>query len=159
LHLSLSGSGGHAGEPHSADEPKAGDPRSDKHSTAPAQGSPPPFSQYPRQAGAAGNAPPFAAARGPAGGPGESPRPREAGAFIDQTLRERIDGDIAAFLAAFDEALDHDTTESRTGLREATDRLLRAGARTRIELERLEARVPLSARDKDTHTAALYRTR
>ena len=33
------------------------------------------------------------------------------------------------------------------GLREATDRLLRAGARTRIELERLEARVPLPPRD------------
>lgn len=72
---------------------------------------------------------------------------REGGAFIDRALRERINDDIAAFLAAFDAALDHDTAESRTGLREATDRLLRAGARTRIELERLEARLPLPARD------------
>ena len=32
-------------------------------------------------------------------------------------------------------------------LREATDRLLRAGARTRIELERLEARAPLPPRN------------
>jgi hypothetical protein len=68
-------------------------------------------------------------------------------AFIGPALRERVDGDIAAFLAAFDAALDHDTVESRTGLREATDRLLRAGARTRIELERLEARVPLTPRE------------
>ena len=67
-------------------------------------------------------------------------------AFIDQELRSRVDGDIAAFLAAFDAALAADTQESRFGLREATDRLLRAGARTRIELERLEARVPLTPR-------------
>jgi hypothetical protein len=87
-------------------------------------------------------------------GNGLPPRPaaearpgNPAGAFIGQALRERVDGDIAAFLAAFDAALDHDTVESRTGLREATDRLLRAGARTRIELERLEARVPLTPRD------------
>jgi hypothetical protein len=75
----------------------------------------------------------------------EAPR-KDAGAFIDQELRTRVDGDIAAFLAAFDAALAEDTQASRFGLREATDRLLRAGARTRIELERLEARVPL-ARD------------
>ena len=55
----------------------------------------------------------------------------------------------------FDAALDHDTAESRSGLREATDRLLRAGARTRIELERLEARVPLSGRDKNPATPLL----
>ena len=68
-------------------------------------------------------------------------------AFIDHELRSRVDGDIAAFLAAFDAALAADTQESRFGLREATDRLLRAGARTRIELERLEARVPLPPRE------------
>src|SRR5215204_4886544 len=67
-------------------------------------------------------------------------------AFIDQELRARVDGDIAAFLAAFDAALAEDTQESRSALREATDRLLRAGARTRIELERLEARIPLPPR-------------
>jgi transposase-like protein len=78
----------------------------------------------------------------------ETERSGEAGGFIGQALRERVDGDIAAFLAAFDAALDHDTLESRAGLREATDRLLRAGARTRIELERLEARIPLSSRDR-----------
>jgi len=68
-------------------------------------------------------------------------------AFIDQALRERVEIDITVFLAAFDTALTHDTPESRAGLREATDRLLRAGARTRIELERLEARVPLTPRN------------
>ena len=96
--------------------------------------------------------------RGPAP-PADAPRPREAGAFIDHALRERISGDIEAFLAAFDAALDHDTAESRSGLREATDRLLRAGARTRIELERLEARVPLGSRDKDAAGPPLLRAR
>jgi|SRR5271165_3662930 len=85
----------------------------------------------------------------------EAHRAREGGAFIDRTLRERVDGDIAAFLTAFDAALADDTIESRAGLRDATDRLLRAGARTRIELERLEARVPLPARD----TAPSWRPR
>jgi hypothetical protein len=84
---------------------------------------------------------------------------KEGGAFIDHALRERVDGDIAAFLAAFDAALAHDTAESRTGLREATDRLLRAGARTRIELERLEARVPLVPREKGGLEARGFRPR
>jgi hypothetical protein len=70
-------------------------------------------------------------------------------AFIDQELRDRVDTDITAFLAAFDAALVADTKENRSALREATNRLLRAGARTCIELERLEARVPLSASGHD----------
>jgi hypothetical protein len=79
---------------------------------------------------------------------GEPPPRREGtGSFIDKELRARVDGDIAAFLAAFDAALLQDTQESRSALREATDRLLRVGARTRIELERLEARMPLPPRD------------
>jgi hypothetical protein len=90
---------------------------------------------------------------------GERPRTKEGAAFIDQALRERVDGDIAAFLAAFDAALDHDTSESRTELREATDRLLRAGARTRIELERLEARAPLPPREKTGPAMPLFRPR
>lgn len=80
--------------------------------------------------------------------PRDADRPRkDNAAFIDQELRTRVDSDIAAFLAAFDAALAEDTQASRFGLREATQRLLRAGARTRIELERLEARIPLPARD------------
>ena len=84
---------------------------------------------------------------------------RDGGTFIDRALRERVDGDISAFLAAFDAALAEDTLESRADLREATDRLLRAGARTRIELERLEARVPLSARDTSGYSAPNWRPR
>jgi hypothetical protein len=78
---------------------------------------------------------------------GNGARRDGGGSYIDHELRTRVDGDIAAFLAAFDTALVQDTQESRSALREATDRLLRAGARTRIELERLEARLPLPRRD------------
>ena len=76
------------------------------------------------------------------------------GSYIDKDLRARVDGDIAVFLAAFDAALAEDSQESRSALREATDRLLRAGARTRIELERLEARTPLPPRDNIAGGAA-----
>jgi hypothetical protein len=79
--------------------------------------------------------------------------------YIDQELRTRVDGDIAAFLAAFDAALAEDTQESRAALREATDRLLRAGARTRIELERLEARMPLPPRDGGRQNVPVWRQR
>lgn len=84
---------------------------------------------------------------------------RATGAFIDQALRERVDGEITAFLAAFDAALAQDTLENRAGLREATDRLLRAGARTRIELERLEARVPLPPREAGAYAPPAWRPR
>jgi hypothetical protein len=89
----------------------------------------------------------------------ESRKERDGGTFIDRALRERVDGDISAFLAAFDAALAEDTIQSRADLREATDRLLRAGARTRIELERLEARVPLSAREASGYSAPGWRAR
>jgi hypothetical protein len=102
------------------------------------------FAQHPAQRHPAPN--PVANNGGNARSTAE-PHKRDAGAFIDRALRERVDGDISAFLAAFDAALAEDTIESRADLREATDRLLRAGARTRIELERLEARMPLSARE------------
>jgi hypothetical protein len=81
------------------------------------------------------------------------------GSYIDNDLRARVDGDIAAFLAAFDAALVQDTQESRAALREATDRLLRAGARTRIELERLEARMPLPPRDNGGRGETAWRQR
>jgi hypothetical protein len=83
----------------------------------------------------------------------------EGGAFIDVALRQRVQADIAAFLAAFDAALNRDTSETRAELREATDRLLRAGARTRIELERLEARIPLPARNDERATVSGWRQR
>ena len=83
----------------------------------------------------------------------------EGGAFIDVALRQRVQADIAAFLAAFDAALNRDTSETRAELRQATDRLLRAGARTRIELERLEARIPLPARNNERPTVSAWRQR
>ena len=83
----------------------------------------------------------------PPRGDGNGAHRKDVGTFIDQELRARVEGDITVFLRAFDDALAQDTQESRAALREATDRLLRAGARTRIELERLEARLPLPARD------------
>jgi transposase-like protein len=82
-----------------------------------------------------------------------------AGSYIDKELRARVDGDIAAFLVAFDAALLEDTQESRSALREATDRLLRVGARTRIELERLEARMPLPPRDNIGRNEMAWRQR
>ena len=97
--------------------------------------------------------------RSPATAPEQSLKARDNGGFIDHALRERINEDIAAFLAAFDAALDHDTLESRTELREATDRLLRAGARTRIELERLEARIPLQSREANPRSFPAFRSR
>jgi hypothetical protein len=73
-------------------------------------------------------------------------------------LRVRVEADMGAFLAAFDAALADDTQENRSALREATDRLLRAGARTRIELERLEVRTPLPRRNPaDRQTGWQYR--
>lgn len=87
------------------------------------------------------------------------PRKDGGGSYIDNDLRARVDSDIVAFLAAFDAALLEDTQETRSALREATDRLLRAGARTRIELERLEARMPLPPRDNIGRNEMAWRHR
>ena len=84
---------------------------------------------------------------------------KEGGTFIDLALRHRVESDITAFLAAFDAALNRDTSETRAELRQATDRLLRAGARTRIELERLEARAPLSASNRSGQPESSSRQR
>jgi hypothetical protein len=104
-------------------------------------------------------APDPAASNGGAGRSTAESHKRDGSVFIDRALRERVDSDISAFLTAFDAALAEDTVESRADLREATDRLLRAGARTRIELERLEARMPLSARDPSGYAAPGWRPR
>lgn len=92
-------------------------------------------------------------------GAAEPSTAKDGGAFVDRALRQRVHEDISTFLAAFDAALANDSLESRAGLREATDRLLRAGARTRIELERLEARVPLSGRRDSGQPVSPWRTR
>jgi hypothetical protein len=57
-------------------------------------------------------------------------------AGLDAQLRERVNSDVAAFLVAFEAACDALTTDTCRSLLDATDRLLRAGARTRIEIER-----------------------
>jgi hypothetical protein len=154
LHLSLSGSDGgqrQEPQPHTVQSPAM--PGAGERVVSPSTGTPGPAARPGMGPSApAGNGAAMRSAH-------EPPAAKEGGNFIDQALRERVDGDIAAFLAAFDAALDHDTAESRTGLREATDRLLRAGARTRIELERLEARVPLVPREKGRDEARAFRPR
>lgn len=125
----------------------------------PGPGSASPPRQAPVPAPPYGSAASFGGMRGPAGAPEQSLKTRDNSSFIDHALRERINEDIAVFLAAFDAALDHDTSESRTELREATDRLLRAGARTRIELERLEARIPLQSREANPRSFPAFRPR
>jgi hypothetical protein len=158
LHLSL-------GAPHTTVVPRPGEPPVERpvlgHRDAPmanpierrtnsGPGEPPPF--------APGE--PVRAAEPVRYGGGDAAQNREAGSsFIDRELRARVDGDIAAFLGAFDAALARDSLESRAALREATDRLLRAGARTRIELERLEARMPLPARDGGGRSNPAWRDR
>jgi hypothetical protein len=157
LHLSLPGSDGshrHESQPHGSQSPvvpAVGEPvvppQTNAHSGT-GQAARHGMGQYMSTA----NGAPLRSAQ-------EPQAVKDGGTFIDHALRERVDGDIAAFLAAFDAALDHDTAESRAGLREATDRLLRAGARTRIELERLEARVPLMPREKSGEEARAFRPR
>ena len=127
----------------------------------PAAAEPPyrPANQHPAPAHHA--APPNGAPGQANGAHAGNPEPRKeaSGSYIDRELRARVDADIAAFLAAFDGALAEDTPDSRTALREATDRLLRAGARTRIELERLEARLPLPPRDTGRQGEPAWRQR
>jgi hypothetical protein len=182
LHLSLgNGSHGNGGsapaEHHHAERPNfVGDgqhaqPQSPQHQTTGERLAPPATPQLQDRPPAAPDhsrdgVEGFSEARAPAyPGPVQrtdhngAHRKEGAGSYIDQDLRARVDGDIAAFLAAFDAALVEDTRESRSGLREATDRLLRAGARTRIELERLEARMPLPPRDNIGRSDAAWRHR
>jgi transposase-like protein len=152
-------SGGHPTAQHAPAFGHVPDDRSGPHSQSGQAGSSPPPPQRPLPPQPYASASSFGAIRGPAGAPDQSLKARDNGGFIDYALRERINEDIAAFLAAFDAALDHDTSESRTELREATDRLLRAGARTRIELERLEARIPLASREANPRSFPAFRPR
>lgn len=58
------------------------------------------------------------------------------GTPLNQQLRDRVNSDVAAFLVAFEAASEELTDETRRRLIDATDRLLRAVARTRTEIER-----------------------
>jgi hypothetical protein len=163
LHLSLGGNGAaaHTGSPQ-LDLPPPARPVAARADTGPAAAS----LAYPAHARSGGPAGSEIAAlrdesfpRSGNDGVQTGVQKGASSAFIDRELRARVDTDIAAFLAAFDAALMQDTQESRSALREATDRLLRAGARTRIELERLEARVPLAARDGSAGDPGAWRHR
>jgi hypothetical protein len=55
---------------------------------------------------------------------------------IDASLRDRLVNDIAAFIVSLDTAVESDSAETRRALLGATDRLLRACARARLELVR-----------------------
>jgi hypothetical protein len=162
LHLSL------GGPPHRNGSSQPAEIKPEAEPPVLAQASPEPVeSALPRPQNVQDNAGLNGVSRMPAGGYPEHMRrngaetaPRkDGGAYIDHELRARVDGDITAFLAAFDAALGQDSQENRAALREATDRLLRAGARTRIELERLEARIPLPPRNDGRSGDAAWRAR
>ena len=55
------------------------------------------------------------------------------------SLREAMTLEVSAFLVAFDAVVARPSAEAFDQLRSATDRLLRAAARIRIELERMPA--------------------
>lgn len=65
--------------------------------------------------------------------------PRQDTRHIEISLHERVTGDIASFLVAFETAVIRASAENLEDLRDATDRLMRTTARTRIEVERLLA--------------------
>jgi hypothetical protein len=78
---------------------------------------------------------------GAAGAPAvtETPRPengrREPG--FSRTLIERVNGDVAAFLVAFETTRTAFNARNARELRRAADRLLQCSAHTRIELDHL----------------------
>lgn len=71
---------------------------------------------------------------------------------IDPDLRRRVSSEIASFLAVFDSFLTESSPDSYDQLLDATDRLMRVAARTRIELER--ARTAEHARLRQGRSAA-----
>lgn len=54
---------------------------------------------------------------------------------VSPALSERLNSDIAGFIAALDMSATVDTPENRRALLDVTDRLMRSAARLRIELE------------------------
>jgi CENP-B N-terminal DNA-binding domain len=68
-----------------------------------------------------------------------SARPEALTATLDAGLRAHAEAILDAFRKAFDRALAENTDEAREALRLAAGELMRAGARTTIVIERLEA--------------------
>lgn len=66
---------------------------------------------------------------------GHPPAPFERPPLINPALSERLNSDIATFIAALDTSATEDTAETRRALLDITDRLMRSAARLRIELE------------------------
>jgi hypothetical protein len=64
--------------------------------------------------------------------------PSVAPLTIDADLRERVHRDLAAFLVAFDAFCLEFNETTRASLIDATDRLMRTGAKTRLALERAD---------------------
>jgi hypothetical protein len=67
------------------------------------------------------------------------PQRRAGEHVLRPELRQRVSGDVASFLVALDQAVLEGSRASVANLQEATDRLMRSAARTRLELERLLA--------------------
>jgi hypothetical protein len=57
--------------------------------------------------------------------------------ILSEELRKRVSSDVALFLVALDQAVVDGSVASISSLQEATDRLMRSTARTRLELERM----------------------
>jgi hypothetical protein len=73
------------------------------------------------------------------------PSERPAGNIVlEPELRQRVSGDIASFLVALDHVVLEGSLASVADLQEATDRLMRSIARTRLELEHLGSRRKIS---------------
>jgi hypothetical protein len=65
---------------------------------------------------------------------------RTAAPPISNAFWQRLNSDIAAFLSAMDALLLDDSPDNRKKMLEAADLLLRAGGRTRLEIELLDNR-------------------
>jgi hypothetical protein len=70
------------------------------------------------------------------GGDGPADSDGYGGGALDPSLRERVDEAIAEFQQRYDAAAAQPTARNLEALRAATDRLIRAGSRVLIELNR-----------------------
>ena len=68
------------------------------------------------------------------------------GERVPESFWARVSSDIAAFLAAMDALIADENEATQTVLLEAADRLLRASALTRLEIERIRGKIQLPLR-------------
>jgi hypothetical protein len=87
-----------------------------------------------------------AARQAPKASPAEGARQDTGRRIPMSALRERITSEIAAFLVALDVVSDN-SQSSLDALRAATDRLLRASARVRMELDNTAREAPTAESD------------